>query len=211
VATQETGLPGREESEGVAAKAQEIGSQAKEQVQQKAQDLKGQASQLARSQIDTQSTRLGGQITPYAQALRKAGEQLQTEDNQAGAQAANRVAEQAERVAGYLEGSSSDRLLWDVEGFARRRPWLVGGAGVALGFAASRLLKASSENRYQTSRRPAYGDEWPMPATTGRIAPPPTPVPPSPPAGPTQPIEPIEPVAVPTAGAPEFGSGPRRR
>ena len=50
----------------------------------------------------------------------------------------------------YLKGASGDRLLRDVEDFARRQPWLVAAGGLALGFAASRFLKASSSRRYQS-------------------------------------------------------------
>ena len=35
---------------------------------------------------------------------------------------------------------------------ARRQPWAVVGAGLFLGFAASRLLKASSTDRYHASQ-----------------------------------------------------------
>ena len=50
----------------------------------------------------------------------------------------------------YLKGASGDRILRDVEDFARRQPMLVAAAGLALGFAASRFLKASSSRRYES-------------------------------------------------------------
>ena len=50
----------------------------------------------------------------------------------------------------YLKDASGDRILRDVEDFARRQPMLVTAAGLALGFAASRFLKASSSRRYQS-------------------------------------------------------------
>jgi hypothetical protein len=64
------------------------------------------------------------------------------------------VANQADRLGDYLKGASGDRLLRDAEDFARRQPMLVAAAGLALGFAASRFLKASSSRRYESS----YGD-----------------------------------------------------
>jgi hypothetical protein len=36
----------------------------------------------------------------------------------------------------------------DVEGFARRRPWMLAGLGLLGGVAAARFVKASSEKRY---------------------------------------------------------------
>jgi hypothetical protein len=38
-----------------------------------------------------------------------------------------------------------------VEDFGRRQPWAVIAGGLALGFAASRFLKASSSRRYESS------------------------------------------------------------
>jgi hypothetical protein len=39
-----------------------------------------------------------------------------------------------------------------VEDFARSKPWAVAAGGLALGFAASRFLKASSSRRYQQTQ-----------------------------------------------------------
>ncbi|MDX6487172.1 MAG: hypothetical protein QOF43_2325, partial [Gaiellaceae bacterium] len=52
----------------------------------------------------------------------------------------------------------------DVEGFARSRPWAAGGIAALLGVAASRFLKASSGERYASSR-PAL-----PPAVEGRTS-----------------------------------------
>jgi hypothetical protein len=38
-----------------------------------------------------------------------------------------------------------------VEDFARRNPWAVAAGGLVLGLAASRMLKASSSQRYRSS------------------------------------------------------------
>jgi hypothetical protein len=52
-------------------------------------------------------------------------------------------------MGSYLTESNADRLLSDVEDFGRRQPMAVVGIGVAVGFAASRFLKASSRKRYE--------------------------------------------------------------
>jgi hypothetical protein len=54
-----------------------------------------------------------------------------------------------QRLGGYLEESDADRILGDVEDFARRQPWAVVAGGLALGFMAARFMKASSSERYQ--------------------------------------------------------------
>jgi len=56
-------------------------------------------------------------------------------------------------VAAGATGSPVERLLADVERFARRKPWMAGAIGTSIGFMASRFLKASSEGRYQSSRQ----------------------------------------------------------
>ncbi len=135
----------REGAEGAGGKAQEVVSQAKEQVQEKAGEVKGSAMERLRGQLDSQSTRLGERVTPFAQALRETGTHLDEEGESQGAQAVHSAADQTERLAGYLKDSDSDRILGDVEDFARRRPWLTGAIGVAIGFVAARLLKATAE------------------------------------------------------------------
>ena len=163
---------------------------AKEQVQEKAQEaqekLKGGAQQAQarmREQVDQRSTQAGGQVSASADALRTTSRQLREQGQDGPAQAAEKVADHAERLGGYLTESNADRILSDLEDFGRRQPMAVIGLGVAAGFLASRFLKASSRERYQSyyqSRSTATAVQ-PVPRTT-----PPTdavqPVPPSTPA-----------------------------
>lgn len=148
---------------------------AKEQVQEKAQlagEKAREGAQEARSrlrdQVDQRSTQAGEQVSASAQALRTGSEQLREQGQEAPAKAAERLADHAERLGGYLHGSSADRILDDVEAFARRQPMAVAGIGLAVGFAASRFLKASSANRYEAQQRSTAAGELPPPgATTG--------------------------------------------
>jgi len=145
-------------TDGATGKAQEVATQAKEQVQ----EAKGRASERAREQLDTRSTQLGEQVTSFAEALRKAADHLREQGNEPGAKAAGSAAGQVERLSEYLTDSSSDRFLRDLETFGRRRPWAAGGVGAVLGFVAARFVKASSENRYESSRLAAYDAELPL-------------------------------------------------
>jgi hypothetical protein len=54
---------------------------------------------------------------------------------------------------------------------ARKNPWAVVAGGVALGFAASRILKASSSERYQARSAPRPGATPPDTATPDRALP----------------------------------------
>lgn len=134
----------RESSEGVGVKAEEVVVQAKEQVLETVDEVKGKGLEQVRGQLDTQSRRLAERVAPFAGALRKAGRHLQAEGNPAGAKGAERAAGLVERLAGYLRDARSDRILGDVERFARRRPWAAGGIGATAGFVGARFLKASS-------------------------------------------------------------------
>ena len=83
------------------------------------------------------------------------------------AQYAEQAADRAERLGDYLHESDGDRILHDVEDFGRRNPWAVVAGGIALGFAASRLLKASSGERYRSSPQLRPDRELPGPTATG--------------------------------------------
>jgi hypothetical protein len=135
--------------------------QVKDQVREKAQMAQdktrgalGQAGGRLSEQVDQRSTQAGERVAGTASDVRSIAEELRSQGKDAPARLAEQVADQADRVADYLKGSSGDRILRDVEDLARRQPMLVAAAGLALGFAASRILKASSSRRYESG----YGD-----------------------------------------------------
>ena len=134
-------------------KAQEVGSQAKD----KAQQAGAQARDRVRDEVDRRSTMAGDQAGSAAQALRQASEKLREDGNEPVAKGMERVAERVESAGGWLRDSDGDAILRDVEDFGRRNPLAVVAGGIALGFAASRLLKASSRRRYESS--PAYAGD----------------------------------------------------
>jgi ElaB/YqjD/DUF883 family membrane-anchored ribosome-binding protein len=133
--------------------------QVKEQVKEKAQvaqdkarQATGQARGRLREQVDQRSTQAGERVAGTAQDVRSIAEELRRQGKDTPARLAEQAADRAEHVGRYLKGADADRLLADVEDFARRRPWAVVAGGAALGFAASRFLKASSRERYQSYR-----------------------------------------------------------
>ena len=137
-----------------AATTQELASRAKEQVQEKTEQVKGQATDRLREQLNDQSGRLGDRIEPFPEAFRRAGAYLDSQGNAQGASAATQAADRAEQLAAYLHEADGDRILGDLEDFARRRPWVVGAVATTAGFVASRFLIASSQRRYD-SRYPS--------------------------------------------------------
>jgi hypothetical protein len=145
-------------------KAQEAGTQAKE----KAQQAGAQARDRVRDQVDQRSTQAGEQAGSAADALRKASEQLRNDGNEPIAKGMEQVAQRVDSAGGWLRDSDGDTILRDVEDFGRRNPLAVVAGGVALGFAASRLLKASSRSRYGSSDTPApaYATPTTTPSTS---------------------------------------------
>jgi ElaB/YqjD/DUF883 family membrane-anchored ribosome-binding protein len=146
----------KQTAEGGAAGSEESTEQAKERVQetaqevgQKAQEVRGRAGERVRKELDTRSTQAGEQVSTTAEAIRRLGAQMREDGNHSVANYADQVAERVERLGSYLSHSNADRVLHDVESFARRQPWLVAFGGAAAGFLASRFVKASSANRYR--------------------------------------------------------------
>jgi hypothetical protein len=134
--------------------------QGKDQVRERAQLAQdktrgalGQARGRLGDQVDQRSTEAGERIAGTAGDVRSIAQELRGQGKDTPANLAEQLAGQADRVGDYLKGASGDRILRDVEDFARRQPMLVAAAGLALGFAASRFLKASSGRRYES----AYG------------------------------------------------------
>jgi uncharacterized protein YjbJ (UPF0337 family) len=132
----------------------ELSGQA-QKAQEKAQEVKGQAQERLRSVVDERSTQAGEQVSQQASDLRSVAEHLRGEGKNQPAKLAEQAADRAERLGGYLSESSADRILSDIEDFGRKQPWAVALGGLALGFAASRFLKASSAKRYESRSDPA--------------------------------------------------------
>jgi hypothetical protein len=134
--------------------------QVKEQVTQKAEVAQETARGRLRDQVDQRSTQAGERLSGTAADVRSVAEELRRQGKDTPARMVEQAAGQADRAADYLKTASGDRILRDVEDLARSKPWVVAAGGLALGFAASRFLKASSRRRYLTDR-----DDHPTPAS----------------------------------------------
>jgi hypothetical protein len=74
---------------------------------------------------------------------------LRSQGKDAPAKLADQAADRAERLGEYLTRADADTILSDVEDLTRKAPWAVALGGLAVGFAASRFLKASSQKRHE--------------------------------------------------------------
>ena len=146
-------------------KANEVRDQASEQVRKAG----GQARDRAREQVEQRSTQAGEQVHQHASDLRDVARQLREQGKDGPARIADQVAERAERAGSWMKESDTERILGDVEDFARSNPWAVAAGGLALGFAASRLLKASSSQRYE--QRSSTVTAGQLPPAGGTIVP----------------------------------------
>jgi hypothetical protein len=136
-----------EKAEQAQEKVKEVAGQAQERAQEVGQQARGRV----REQVDQRSTQAGQQVRSTAGDARSVAEELRRQGKAAPARYMEQAADRAERVGGYLEESDGERILHDVEDFARRNTWAVAAGGLALGFVASRMLKASSSRRYESS------------------------------------------------------------
>jgi ElaB/YqjD/DUF883 family membrane-anchored ribosome-binding protein len=197
--------------------AKERAQQAGEQVREKAQEATDQARGRVRDEVDRRSTDAGEQATSVADAIRQASQQLREQGKDQAARPMDQAADRMESAGRWLRDSDGDAILRDAEDFGRRNPLAVAAGGLAVGFALSRLLKASSRDRYHGSSGGSAGGTsragaLPRPTTTpprdgiavpdlpappaGRPVPPPV-VDPTPPAG--RPVPPPSPGGGPGA------------
>jgi hypothetical protein len=128
-------------------KAREVAGQAQDKAGEARDKARGRMSQ----EVDRRSTQAGEQVTANASEARSVADELRKQGKDTPARYVEQAADRAERLGGYLQESDGDRILRDVEDFARRNPWAVAAGGLVLGFVASRMLKASSGDRYRAS------------------------------------------------------------
>jgi ElaB/YqjD/DUF883 family membrane-anchored ribosome-binding protein len=145
----EVGTERAQSSTSTTEQAKERLGEGAQQIQEKASEAKMRTREQIRTQIDTRSSETGEQMTSTASALRQTAQRLRTEQGETQAKVLEQIAERTERLGRYLVDTDGDRMLRDFERIARRRPWLIAGAGTALGFLAARFTKASSSRRYE--------------------------------------------------------------
>jgi hypothetical protein len=144
-----------ESPEGAQEQAKAKAGEVKDQAQQTARNAADNARGRAVEQIDQRSTDAGQRVSATAGDVRSVGEELRKQGKDGPAKIADQAAERAEKVGSYLQESDANRILHDAEDFGRQKPWAVIAGGLVLGFAASRFLKASSQQRYRSSSQGA--------------------------------------------------------
>jgi hypothetical protein len=131
----------------VTEQAQEKVKEGAQAAREQAQSAAQQAQARAREQVDQRTTEAGERLQTTAGDARSMAEHLRREGKDGPARLAEQAADRADSIGGYLSEADADRLIRDVERLARKNPWAVMAGGLALGFAASRFVSASSASR----------------------------------------------------------------
>ena len=112
----------------------------REQLEQATQTTKQQASAALTDQKDMAAGNLGS----LAGALRKAARESDNGGDTGATRMADWAADGLERVSNTLRNKDLDGMLRDVQSFARTQPVTFFVAAAALGFLATRFLKAGT-------------------------------------------------------------------
>ena len=117
-----------------------------DQAQDKAGQVLDQAREQATSQLEVQKERLVDSLDAVVHAAQQTGRQLREQGQDNVATYADRAAQQAQRLSGYLRAHEVDDLVGEAESFARRQPQLFLAGGLALGLVAARFFKSSARH-----------------------------------------------------------------
>lgn len=117
----------------------EAGQQAGESVGHLAE----RATDIGFKQADRGKDQAAQGLTQVADSVRRLSTDMQATQPQI-ASIADTAADQAERIATYLQNTDAREMLNTVEDVARRQPILFLGGAFLLGMAASRFIKAAS-------------------------------------------------------------------
>jgi hemerythrin superfamily protein/ElaB/YqjD/DUF883 family membrane-anchored ribosome-binding protein len=121
--------------------------QAADTVRIRAGRVIGEAGTQVADQADRGRGTLADGLMATARAIRQAGGQLE-EGQPSAARIITAAADQLEGGAGYVQRTEVRQMLRQMDGVARRRPWLVLGVGAAAGFLATRLVRHTDMKQF---------------------------------------------------------------
>ena len=121
------------------------------QVQEQAGQFVTAAKEQATEQLSTQKERVAGTLGTLAEAMHQAGSNMRDQDERMMAQYVESAADQVEQIAGMLRNQDVTQLLQSATEFGRRQPVPFLVASFALGFAATRFLRSSSQSQGSAS------------------------------------------------------------
>jgi hypothetical protein len=141
------GRPGDSSARG------DVGGAAKQEAQAVAEHVRSQAKAARRkakarasSTFDEQKGRMAREVSGLARALHKTADQLEGEDQENLAVYLRSAANVTNKVGESIEGKDARELMGSADDLARREPVLLFVGAAALGFLASRAIRAGRED-----------------------------------------------------------------
>lgn len=143
------------------AEAREVGNDIKDAAQKATERAKQEAARLgdkakrrAEEFADDKKNEAGERIETLASSLRASADRLENDERWLAGYVSS-AADHLDDLSDTVRNRDVGEMLQDVEDFARRQPALFLAGAAALGFAAGRFMKASSDRRRQ-ERYDAY-------------------------------------------------------
>jgi gas vesicle protein len=126
---------------------QETEREQAEELKETARDSSTQMTSTARDwmqrEADERTSAIASQARTIADAIRETSSKLSEDGQPEAARVTQTVAGRVDALASYLERADGERLIDDAQDVVRRNPWAFAAAALFIGFAASRLVKAS--------------------------------------------------------------------
>lgn len=113
--------------------------------QQQASQLAHQAQKKVESRLGTQKQQASQGMHNLAGALGQTSQQLREQGQESLAQYTTKAADQVEHLAQYLNQNDVDQIIGKTQNYARQHPVPFLAGAFALGFAATRFLKSSTQ------------------------------------------------------------------
>jgi hypothetical protein len=129
--------------------AKKAGSQAADKMQEKAQDAAGRVSEEMTGAAEKTRSGAARNVKDMADAMHSAADQL--DDGTSQRRVFDMVAENLEQVSDALQSKDMGEMMRDLNALARRHPVAFLGGAALVGFAATRLMTASSSGRNSSS------------------------------------------------------------
>jgi gas vesicle protein len=159
------------ETRDVQETAREQAEELKETVRESSTQLTSTARDWMQREADERTSAIASQARTIADAMRETSSKLNADGQPQAARVTETVAERVDAFAGYLEQADGVRLMDDAQDAARRNPWAVAAAGLFIGFAASRFMKASRSQTTSAGTLPATAREYPTKTSTAYAPP----------------------------------------
>ncbi|HEY0305268.1 MAG TPA: hypothetical protein VGC44_09850 [Longimicrobiales bacterium] len=132
------------------------GGDVRDRARDAVQQVKDRAGERIESRISDSKSRAAETLSGVASSLKSSSQQLRDQQHEGASRAIERAAEGVERFASYLQETNVDDVVESVHEFARRQPAAFIGGAFALGFMASRFLKAPSPEGHGPRNLPAH-------------------------------------------------------